>query len=82
MKYFIIDAKNDSLKIFYNFILIYFFINLITSISLTLSIFSVYQGLISIFIVYIFGFYLIFKNKIDKNYKIQVKNISVGSKRE
>lgn len=69
MKYFIIDAKNDSLKIFYNFILIYFFINLITSISLTLSIFSVYQGLISIFIVYIFGFYLIFKNKIDKNYK-------------
>ena len=69
MKYFITDTNNDPIKIFYNFVLIYFFINLTNSISLSLSVFSVYQGLVSIFIVYIFGFFLIFKNKIDKNHK-------------
>ena len=65
MRYLIANIKDASFIAFFGFILVYFIINLITSITLTFSIYSINQGLISILFIYFFGFYLILKDKIE-----------------
>ena len=55
-----IDLKN--IKNFSIFISIYFLLNLLTSITLSFAIFSIFQGLIFLLSIFIISFFLILKN--------------------
>ena len=66
---FFLEKKESEYKSFYIFFLIYFIINLLTSVALSFSIFSVNQGLISIIFIYFLSFYFLFLKMKDDNYK-------------
>ena len=55
----------ENLKIFFKFFKLYFLINLILSITLSFSIFTITQGIISISIIFLISFYFILKTKIN-----------------
>ena len=55
----------ENLKIFFIFFKLYFLINLILSLILSFSIFTITQGIVSISIIFLISFYFILKNKID-----------------
>ena len=55
----------ENLKIFFKFFKLYFFINLILSLTLSFSIFTISQGIISIIIIFLISFYYILKTKIN-----------------
>ena len=63
-----INLKN--IKNFSIFISIYFLLNLLTSITLSFAIFSIFQGLIFLLSIFIISFFLILKNNTLKYEKI------------
>ena len=69
MNFYNFENDNQLIKIFYSFFLFFFFINLIISLSLTFSVFSITLGLFSILTIYFLSFYYIVKinnNRLDK----------------